>query len=93
LNLQHANRLNVMLEDYGNFLDNPYKHYPIEIESLGFTVPFGYKQPRVFDIIIGKKEKDCIIQSLKKMPKSTWFYRRLLPFTLTVIWLILLCWK
>ena len=91
LNLQHANRLNDTLIDYGNFLDNAYKHYQVKIESIGFTSPFRYKQPRISDLIIGKNEKECFRQALKKMPRSTWFYRRLLPFVLTFIWIYLLC--
>ena len=44
----------------------------------------------LFDIFWGKKHDETVGLALGKARKSTWFYRRILPFGLFIIWIYLL---
>ena len=43
----------------------------------------------LWNVIVGKRENDTPIEALSKARRSTWFYRRVLPFILLAIWILL----
>lgn len=83
LNLQHALSMNKILRS-------------LEMRLNSSAIPNEFLSPwqqnvneswTLLDIIIGKSNEEGVVDALIKASRSTWFYRRSLPFALLVIWL------
>ena len=58
-----------------------------------FLSPWAYERESwtIGDIIIGKSKGENWRKALIKARKSTWFYRRVLPLILLIVWVLLAC--
>lgn len=102
LNLQHANILDSKIKICEKILDHAYKNesipekiYGVNInaEDFGSAFPEKNQKPGFCGLILGKKKDEPNLQAIKKLPISTWAYRRVLPLIPLIIWIILLIFK
>jgi hypothetical protein len=89
LNLQNANHIDSMLQESHRLLKEELNCTPANVHFIKIY-PSPYEKARwsIWDIFWGNRPGNK--PDFKKMLKSTWFYRRALPFVLFIIWSILL---
>lgn len=89
LNLQNSLHIGNRLQYLQIKLTNEYQGIDT-ISTIEFVDPWPCKKQkenwRKRDIFIGKRQDQDWIYALRKSLKSTWFYRRLIPFILFWFW-------
>lgn len=97
LNYQNALHMDGKIRNLHDCLDIELKgDYFSYLSVHEFIKPWPYDEDKkkwtLRKIFLGLGEYDETFK-IGKALKSTWFYRRVLPFILTVIWILLLAWQ
>ena len=89
LNLQNANHMGSVIQESHSLLRKELNCTPVSVSFIEIY-PFSVEKTNWSgrDIFLGNKPGKK--PEFKKMLKSTWLYRKSLPFILLIIWVILL---
>ena len=89
LNLQNSNHMDSMIQESHSLIRKELNCTPTSVSFIEIYPSFSEKANwSRWDIFWGNKPGDK--PDFKKMRKSTWFYRKSLPFVMFIIWSILL---